>query len=164
MEKHVNSLDSERLKVGLKSWPQNTQWKDKIHDKLCRQWRYSNWLGKNWKSNKSLIPQTNYTPQRYYKRRNLCQDWGSMELFWKKQGNTSRKKTKQYFKTDNSPYHSKKQVMDQCVLPTMIYGCHLWYLINNWQTKLRTAQRAMERKMLNLNYMIKYHAQRSGKE
>ena len=29
------------------SWPINTQWKDKVRDKPCRQWRYANWYGKN---------------------------------------------------------------------------------------------------------------------
>ena len=35
----LNGLNSE-------SWPKNTQGKDKIHDKPCRQWGYANW---SWK-------------------------------------------------------------------------------------------------------------------
>ena len=44
--------------------------------------------------------------------------------------------------------------MDQCVLPTMTYGCEMWSLNKQWTNKLRTAQRAMERKMLDLKLHI----------
>ena len=40
--------------------------------------------------------------------------------------------------------------MNQCVLPTMTYGCRTWSLNKQLTNKLRTAQRAMERKMLDL--------------
>ena len=40
--------------------------------------------------------------------------------------------------------------MDQCILPTMTYGCQTWSLNKQMTNKLRTAQRAMERKMLDL--------------
>ena len=43
-----------------------------------------------------------------------------------------------------------KKVMDQCILPTMTYGCQTWSLNKQMTNKLRTAQRAMERKMLDL--------------
>ena len=38
----------------------------------------------------------------------------------------------------------------QCILPTMTYGCQTWSLNKQMTNKLRTAQRAMERKMLDL--------------
>ena len=44
----------------------------------------------------------------------------------------------------------RRQVFDQCVLPSMTYGCQTWSLSKAMGQKLRTAQRAMERKMLNL--------------
>ena len=44
----------------------------------------------------------------------------------------------------------KRQVFDQCVLASMTYGCQTWSLSKAMGQKLRTAQRAMERKMLNL--------------
>ena len=60
-------------------------------------------------------------------------------------------------KVNNSPFllktknkNKKKQVMDQCILPTMTYGCQTWSLNKQTTNKLRTAQRAMERKMLDL--------------
>ena len=60
-------------------------------------------------------------------------------------------KTRKYSRINNSPFHiKKKQVMDQCILPTMTYGCQTWSLNKQMTNKLRTAQRAMERKMLDL--------------
>ena len=44
----------------------------------------------------------------------------------------------------------KRQVFDKCVLQSMTYGCQTWSLSKAMGQKLRTAQRAMERKMLNL--------------
>ena len=45
--------------------------------------------------------------------------------------------------------------MDQCVLPTMTYGCQTWSLNKQLTNKLRTAQRAMERKLLDLKLQDK---------
>ena len=39
---------------------------------------------------------------------------------------------------------------DECILPTMTYGCQTWSLNKQTTNKLRTAQRAMERKMFDL--------------
>ena len=35
-------------------------------------------------------------------------------------------------------------------MPTMTYGCQTWFLNKQMTIKLRTAQRAMERKMIDL--------------
>ena len=61
-----------------------------------------------------------------------------------------KKPPRKYSRINNSPFHLKKQVMDQCILPTMTYGCQTWSLNTQMTDKLRTAQRAMERKMLDL--------------
>ena len=45
--------------------------------------------------------------------------------------------------------------MDQCVLPTLTYDCQTWSLNKQMTNKLRTAQRAMERKMLDLKLQDK---------
>ena len=61
------------------------------------------------------------------------------------------KKTNKEILQDKQPSISlKKQVMDQCILPTMTYGCETWSLNIQTTNKLRTAQIAMERKMLDL--------------
>ena len=54
----------------------------------------------------------------------------------------------QIFQDDKMPLSLKRQVFDQCVLPTMTYGCQTWSLTKATTQRLRTAQRAMERKML----------------
>ena len=64
------------------------------------------------------------------------------------------KNPRKYSKADNSLFHLKK-VMDQCVLPTMTYGCQTWSLHKQRTNKLRTPQRATERKMLDLKLQDK---------
>ena len=60
------------------------------------------------------------------------------------------KKTKEILQDKQLPISLKKQVMDQYILPTMTYGCQTWSLNKQMTNKLGTAQRAMERKMLDL--------------
>ena len=66
-----------------------------------------------------------------------------------------KKTPRKYSKIDNSPLLLKKQVMDQCVLPIMTYGCQTWPLNKQMTNKLRTAQRAMDREMLDLKLQDK---------
>ena len=44
----------------------------------------------------------------------------------------------------------RKRIFNQCVLPTMTYGCETWNITKFLEQKLVTAQRAMERKMLHI--------------
>ena len=69
--------------------------------------------------------------------------------FGKKKTKT-KKNPKEILQDKQLPISLKKQVMDQCILPTMTYGCQTWSLNKQTTDKLRTAQRAMERKMLDL--------------
>ena len=61
-------------------------------------------------------------------------------------------KNKEILQDKQLPISLKKQVdlMDQCILPTMTYVCQTWSLNKQMTHKLRTAQGAMERKMLDL--------------
>ena len=59
-------------------------------------------------------------------------------------------KNKEILQDKQLPISLKKQVMDQCILSTMTYGCQTWSLNKQMTNTLRTAQRAMERKMLDL--------------
>ena len=61
-----------------------------------------------------------------------------------------KKKPKEILQDRQLPISLQKQVMDQCALPTMTYGCQAWPLNKQLTNKLRTAQTAMERKMLGL--------------
>ena len=49
----------------------------------------------------------------------------------------------------------KKQVMDQCVLPTMTYDCQTGSLNKQLTNKLRTAQTAIKSKLLGLKLQHK---------
>ena len=76
----------------------------------------------------------------------------------KKQKTTNKqtnKQTKEILHDRQLPISLKKQVMDQCVLRTMTCGCQTWSLNKQMKNKLRTAQRAMERKMLDLKLQDK---------
>ena len=59
-------------------------------------------------------------------------------------------KNKEILQDKQLPISLKKQVMDQCILPTMTYGCQTWSLNKQMTNRLRTAQRAIKRKMLDL--------------
>ena len=43
------------------------------------------------------------------------------------------------------PVCLKRKVYNQCILPAMLYECETWKLTKAMETKLRSAQRAMER-------------------
>jgi len=51
----------------------------------------------------------------------------------------------------NIPMTWRKRVFNQCVLPTMTYGAETWTTTKKLETKLKTAQRAMERSMLHIS-------------
>ena len=82
MEKHLNSLNSDSLKVGLKIHTGMTKYMtnhadtEKVKVLIDQE--------KNWKTDRIQIPQTNHTPWKHYTWRSLCQDQSSMELLWKK--------------------------------------------------------------------------------
>ena len=59
-------------------------------------------------------------------------------------------RNREIFLDKNMPLSLKKQVYDQCILPTMTYGCQTWSLTKNIGNKLKVAQRAMERKILGI--------------
>ena len=65
------------------------------------------------------------------------------------------KKPKEILQDRQHPISLKKQIMDQCGLPTMAFVCQIWSLNKQMTNKLRTAQRAMERKMLDLKLQDK---------
>ncbi|GFS06131.1 endonuclease-reverse transcriptase [Elysia marginata] len=63
-------------------------------------------------------------------------------------------RNREIFLDKNMPLSLKKQVYDQCILPTMTYGCQTWSLTKIIGNKLKVAQRSMERKILGIK--IKY--------
>ena len=53
------------------------------------------------------------------------------------------------------PMCLKKKVFEQCLIPTLTYGCETWPLKINTLHKIRTTQRAMERKILGISLLDK---------
>ena len=47
----------------------------------------------------------------------------------------------------NLPLSLKRQVFNQCIIPTTAYGCKTWAINKQQMTKIRSMQRAMERKI-----------------
>ncbi|CAG9137374.1 unnamed protein product [Plutella xylostella] len=56
---------------------------------------------------------------------------------------------KDVFKS-NLPVNLKKKIMDNTILPALLYGCQTWSLTKNIVRKIITFQRATERSMLGL--------------
>ena len=137
MEKHLNNLNSESLKVGLKIHKGKTKYMTNHAD-----------------SEDILIDQQKIEKVTEFKY--LGQTTHLKDTLKKKympeseQRGAVLEKIRKYSRINNSPFHLKKQVMDQCILPTMTYGCQTCSLNKHMTNKLRTAQRAMERKMLDL--------------
>ena len=48
------------------------------------------------------------------------------------------------------PMTIRRRMYNQCVIPTMTYGAETWTTTKQLEQKLMTAQRAMERRMLNI--------------
>ena len=64
-----------------------------------------------------------------------------MECYGKVQRNLPRQ----------APSYESKIVLNQCVLPAMIYGCQRWSLAKPLVKKLETRKRAMERRKFNVS-------------
>ena len=137
MEKHMNNLNSENLKVGLKIHKGKTKYMTNYAD-----------------SEDILIGQQKIekvTEFKYLAQTTHLKDTTKEEIYariraaWSCFG-----KNKEILQDKQLPISLIKQVMDQCILPTMTYGCQTWSLNKQMTNKLRTAQRAMERKMLDL--------------
>ena len=68
-----------------------------------------------------------------------------MELLWKTHGNPMQQKYT--YVTENRG----SRVINRYVLPTMTYGSETWSTTKYLESKLQSAQRAMERQMLKLS-------------
>ena len=138
MEKHRNNLNSESLKVGLKILKGKTKYMTNHAD--------SEDIPIDQQKNEKV------TEIKYLGQTTHLKDTTKEEIYARIREAWSclRKNIRKYSRINNSPFHLKKQVMGQCILPTMTYGCQTWSLNKQTTNKLRTAQRAMERKMLDL--------------
>ena len=86
--------------------PKNTQGKDKTHDKLRTQWRYTNWTRKNEKATQfKYLGQTTHLKETTTEETDakIRAEWS---CFGKKKGAGGGGGC---FKIDNSPYYSKNK-------------------------------------------------------
>ena len=137
MEKHMNNLNSESMKVGLKIHKGKTKYMTNYAD-----------------NEDILIGQQKIekvTEFKYLGQTTHLKDTTKEEIYARiRAGWSCFGKNKEILQDKQLPISLKKQVMDQCILPTMTYGCQTWSLNKQMTNKLRTAQWAMERKMLDL--------------
>ena len=143
MEKHLNSLNSESLKVGLKIHKGKTKYMTNHAD-----------------SEEILIDQQKIekvTEFKYLGQNTHHKDTTKEEICARIRAAWScfENKNKEILQDKQLPISLKKQVMDQCVLPTMTYGCQTWSLNKQMTNKLKTAQRTMEKKLLGLKLQDK---------
>ena len=110
MEKHLNSLNWESLKVGLKIHKGKTKMTNYAdsQDIIIDQENRKKWQN----SNTSDKPHTT----------KILQKKKSMPG-WMQHGSVLEKKPKEKCQDRQLPISLEKQAMDQCVLSTMTYGC-----------------------------------------
>ena len=54
---------------------------------------------------------------------------------------------------DNKPKKCPKaEILEKCVIPTLIYGCQTWSLTEKQKRALQICQRQMERKILHISH------------
>ena len=131
MGKHLNNLNSESLKVGLKIHKGKTKYMTNHAD-----------------SEDTLIDQQKMekvTEFKYLRQITHLKDTTKEEIYARMRAAWScLGKNKEILQDEQLPISLEKQVMDQCILPTMTYGCQTWSLNKQTTNKLRTAQRAMK--------------------
>ena len=145
MEKHLNSLNSESLKVGLKIHKGKTKYMTNhanSEELLIDQQK---------KKKKKKVTEFKYLGQSTHLKDTTEEEiYASIRAAW-----SCFEKNKEILQDRPLPSSLKKLVMDQCVLPTMTDCCQTWSLNKQMTNTLRTALRAMERKMLDLKLQNK---------
>ena len=59
-------------------------------------------------------------------------------------------KYKEIFQNKEIPICLKRRAYNQCIIPTMTYGCQTWSITKDIVHKTEVSQRKMERKMLGI--------------
>ena len=57
---------------------------------------------------------------------------------------------KEIFQDKEIPLSLKRKAFNQCIIPTMTYGCQTWSFTKELMNKMAVSQRKMERKMLGI--------------
>ena len=129
MGKKLNSLNSESLKVSLKTHKGKTKYMTSHAD-----------------SEEILIDQQKIekvTEFKYLGQNTHFKDTTKKKYMpGSEQRGAVLEENKEILQDRQLPISLKKQIMDQCVLPTMTYGCQTWSLNKQMTNKLRTVQSA----------------------
>ena len=130
MEKHLNNLNSESMKVGLKIHKGKTKYMTNHAD-----------------SEDILIGQQKIekvTEFKYLGQTTHLTDTTKEEIYARIRAAWSCFGTNKEILLDKQLPISlkKKQVMDQCILPTMTYGCQTWSLNKQMTNKLRNRSKS----------------------
>ena len=145
MEEHLNILNIESNKVGLKIHKGKTKFMT------------------NYNSDKT-IKIDNESIEKVTKYPYLGQT-AAMRIKTSEEINTRIRKAwytfgkyRNIFQDTTLPNTLKRRVYDQCIIPTMAYGSQTWALNKQLCQRLQTTQRAMERKMLKIKLKDKIPA------
>jgi len=66
---------------------------------------------------------------------------------WSKFGRLGR-----YLQDVKFPFTFKRKIVNQCVMPVVLYGAETWTTTKKLAQRLNSAHRAIERKMLNIRW------------
>ena len=137
MEHQLNSVNKESLKVGLKIHRGKTKFMTNMKTTNTIQIEGTE-IEKvdDYKYLGQTIAMENKTNHEVLIR--IKAGWGVFSMY------------KEIFLDKQLPISLKRKVYDQCILPTVTYGCQTWSLTREILNKLEVSQRAMERKMLNI--------------
>ena len=142
MSKQLNQLNTESKKIGLKIHKGKTKYMSnfeckseiKIEEDIIEEVEEYKYLGQTINPNQGIETEVK----------------SRIRAAWQCFG-----KYREIFLDDTLPMTLKRKTFNQCVLPTLTYGCETWALTKTLELKIRSTQRAMERKMLNLKLLDK---------
>ena len=142
MERNLNILNANSKKVGLKIHKEKTKYMTnyettqqlEVENKVIERVTQYKYLGQT-------IQTENRMPNEIDQR--IRAGWSSFG------------KNKEILQDRDIPMCLKRKVFNQCIIPTITYGCQTWTLTEKIMRKIRTTQRAMERKMLGIKLQDK---------
>ena len=142
LESHLNTLNSESMKIGLKMHKGKTKYMT----------NYSSQGSIKIEENEiEEVPEYKYLGQTLSSTDTIDLEIATrIRSAWRCFG-----KYREIFLDNSMPMCLKKKVFEQCLIPTLTYGCETWPLKINTLHKIRSTQRAMERKILGISLLDK---------
>ena len=142
MEENLNRLNTESKKVGLKIHKGKTKYMTnyetsksiRIEEEIIEEVDEYKYLGQIVDLTQSMEDEINAR---------IRAAWSSFGRY------------KEILTDKELPMSLKRKTLDQCILPKLTYSCETWAFTKENLKKVRTAQRAMERRMLGLTLLDK---------